>query len=171
MADVELVKHNEAWSRQYIKEKKSITQAIPDSFIDIEHIGSTVIPEIKAKPIIDIMAGIAELEEYVHLVAPLEKAGYVYIPKQEFTDRKFFLKRIAGNPDIHLHICEMNGTEWNDKLFFRDYLRSNRDKRSAYEVLKMRLANEYRNDRSSYTKAKESFIHDVLRMKRQHGLG
>ncbi|MFJ3387036.1 MULTISPECIES: GrpB family protein [unclassified Lysinibacillus] len=89
----------------------------------IEHIGSTSIKGLEAKPIIDIILSVQDLDEVSNFVIPLSEIEYEYVHKPEFKDRRFFRKGLWGQGTCHLHICEINSSEWIEKLLFRDYLR------------------------------------------------
>lgn len=159
---VTLVDYNPNWLKKFEYEKTSIINAIGDQILHIEHIGSTAIIGLKAKPIIDIMVGIHHLEQVSPLVQPLQDIGYEYVPKIEFKDRKFFRKGQWGQGTCHLHICEYDSSEWREKILFRNYLRNHPEFAEEYALLKTNLASEYAFDRHTYTKNKEPFIRTVL---------
>ncbi len=100
-----------------------ILSALGEKVVGIEHIGSTSIKKLKAKPIIDIMVGVKDIDEVSYFVNPLREIDYEYVPKPEFKDRRFFRKGFWGQGTCHLHICEFNSSEWIEKVLFRDYLR------------------------------------------------
>ncbi|KAB8127488.1 GrpB family protein [Gracilibacillus oryzae] len=164
---VRLAAYNPAWEEQFRYEKQRILSVLGDKAIRIEHIGSTSIYGLSAKPIIDILAGVEDLEIVDHIITPLEKVNYEYIPKPEIMDRKFFRKGPWGQGTVHLHICQHNGKEWVEKLLFRDYLRSHPQAAKAYEDLKMELANLHTYDRQTYTKKKEPFIREIIQSARK----
>lgn len=121
---VKLEDYSLEWAKIYNAEKQNILGAVGHLIESIEHIGSTSIHGLCAKPIIDIMVGISYLEKFDSLIPPLSQVDYEYVPKPEFIYRQFFRKGLPGQGTAHLHICEINGNEWVDKLLFRDYLRS-----------------------------------------------
>ena len=159
---VELHDYHPDWARQFEDEKNKITDAIGDEIIGIEHIGSTSIKGLGAKPIIDMMVGVKELDRVDILVKPLAKIEYEYVPKSEFKDRRFFRKGLWGNGTCHLHICEFEGNEWYEKLLFRNYLRAHPETAEEYYALKKELASKYKYDRPTYTKNKGSFIKAII---------
>lgn len=159
---VQLEEYNLNWEKQFAYEKDKIIEAIGKHILEIEHIGSTSIKGMVAKPIIDIMVGVKDLKSVAQFVKPLEKIEFEYVHKPELIDRRFFRKGEWGQGICHLHICEMSGTEWNEKLSFRDYLRSNPQVAKEYALLKKELASKYIDDRPTYTKKKEPFIRDVI---------
>ncbi|QAS54644.1 GrpB family protein [Halobacillus litoralis] len=159
---VQLHHYDPAWPLVYKEEYKRIRQVLMDDKKRIEHIGSTSIPNLAAKPIIDILVGIPQLGKFTECVEPLSSIGYEYVPKPEWKERKFFRKGPKGNGTFHLHICEIHGTEWTEKLAFRDYLRTQPEKAKEYEALKRQLAHSHQEDRSLYTEKKTPFIRSVI---------
>ncbi|QKE75893.1 GrpB family protein [Arthrobacter citreus] len=149
------------WELQFEEEKGKILSVISDKLIQIEHIGSTSVKGLGAKPIIDIMIGIDQLDDVDELIKPLSSVDYEYVPKPELTDRIFFRKGERGQGTCHLHICEYKSNEWIEKLLFRDYLRENPKIAEEYLNLKKNLAKEFQFDRQTYTKNKEPFIREV----------
>jgi|SRR5690625_456915 len=159
---VNLNEYSAEWEKQFDYERKQIIDVIGDKIVGIEHIGSTSIKGLKAKPIIDIMVGIEDLSRTSTLVAPLSKIEFEYVPKPELTDRRFFRKGLWGRGTCHLHICEMHSKEWIEKLLFRDYLRKHSKVVEEYALLKSELATKYKYDRPAYTQQKEPFIKDII---------
>lgn len=151
------------WERQFEYEKNRIMAAIGNQIDGIEHIGSTSIRGLMAKPIIDIMVGVRSLERTSAFVKPLSEVDYEYVPKPEVTERKFFRKGLWGNGTCHLHICVIHSTEWIEKTVFRDYLRKHPESVEEYALLKCKLAIKYKYDRPAYTKQKEPFIKNIIK--------
>ncbi len=168
VSTVVLEEYSQEWLQWYQKEEGKIQRATGDWIKEIAHIGSTSIPNLKSKPIIDIMAKIEGLEDLDNITEPLKNVGYEYIHKPELAGRVFFLKR--EHPRTHLHICDTKSNEWQEKLLFRDYLLKHPERRKEYEQLKMKLAAKFKYDRSSYTEAKESFINETLCLAKTSGI-
>jgi len=160
--NVNLSDYNPKWENEFEHEKTRIVNVIGNKILGIEHIGSTSIKELKAKPIIDIIVGVQDLEEISNFIVPLNKIEYEYVHKPEFKDRRFFRKGLWGQGTCHLHICKFNSNEWIEKLLFRDYLRLNSDVAKEYAALKKELASIYKFDRPTYTKKKEPFIRTII---------
>ncbi len=150
------------WEEQFLYEKRSIQEVIGHAILGIEHIGSTSIKGLKAKPIIDILLGVPSIEVVSELIEALKIIGYEYVPKPELMERRFFRKVLWGQGTCHLHICEYNSSEWIDKCLFRDYLRLNAQAADEYETLKEQLADHFQYDRQTYTKKKEPFIQKII---------
>ena len=128
-----LAEYDEDWANEFENEKNSIRQALSDYNITIEHIGSTSVRSLCAKPIIDILIGIDHLNDGLECIHDLEAIGYEYKAENGVPGRHFFAK---GNPRTHhLHIVEMNSDLWHEHLSFRDYLRTNLDARIKYSKL------------------------------------
>ena len=159
---VNLIDYNRDWERQFTYEKNRIIGALGDRIRSIEHIGSTSIIGLKAKPIIDILVGIQDLDDVSLSINSLNEIDYEYIPKPELKDRRFFRKGLWGQGTCHLHICEYNSTEWKEMVWFRDYLRLYPKVAKQYATLKVELATTYKFDRQTYTKKKEPFIRMII---------
>ena len=159
---VNLNEYDPNWEKEFQDEKKRIVQVLGDKVVGIEHIGSTSIRGMAAKPIIDIMVGVKNLNEVSKFVNPLSEIEYEYVHKPEFKDRSFFRKGLWRQGTCHLHICEINSSEWIDKILFRDYLRLHPNLAKEYASLKKELATNYKFDRPTYTKKKEPFIRAIL---------
>ena len=160
---VHLSPYDPLWELRFNQEKEMITQAIGPSLIGIEHIGSTSVKGLDAKPIIDLLVGVKDLEDVLSLIEPLKKIAYVYVHKPELTDRRFFRKGELYRGTCHLHICEFESSEWNNKLLFRNYLRTFPEVAEEYRDLKKELATLYQFDRPKYTQEKEPFIKEIVR--------
>ncbi|TYR77052.1 GrpB family protein [Rossellomorea vietnamensis] len=157
-----LSEYNPQWEDQFEYEKKQIFAVVGDKMLGIEHIGSTSVQGLKAKPIIDILAGVRDLNLVSSLIGPLSEVDFEYVPKADLTDRRFFRKGQWGRGTCHLHICKINSREWDEMLLFRDYLRKFPKAAEEYALLKSELSSLYKNDRPVYTKQKEPFIREVI---------
>jgi GrpB-like predicted nucleotidyltransferase (UPF0157 family) len=139
-------------------------RAIHDGFSRIEHVGSTAVPGLAAKPIIDVMPAVPTVDRLDVCVQPLLSAGYRYVPEHEavFPDRRFFALGPRGNASQHIHVVVEGSGFWLSHLAFRDKLHADPDLASAYSYLKRRLATEHGDDREAYTDAKSAFIAAAL---------
>lgn len=156
---VALVDHNTAWSRAFTIEAARISSVLGEHQIGIEHIGSTSIPAIRAKPILDIMVGIADFDQGPALEPLLANIGYDFARDAGVPNDHIFGK---GVDRTHLvHVVEYDGAVWNHNLRFRDRLRADPELARAYDALKGQLATQFSNDRAAYTKAKKDFIDRV----------
>lgn len=163
--DVAIVPYNPAWPLMFEQEKNHLLTCLPNHLIRrIEHFGSTAIPNLSAKPIIDMLVEVTSLEETTRKIAPvLESQGYDYFWRPTMGDDTppfyaWFIKRDAKrNRTHHIHMVENDFVHW-DRLLFRDYLIAHPGIAKEYETLKSNLAREYPNDRVAYTKGKTEFV-------------
>jgi GrpB-like predicted nucleotidyltransferase (UPF0157 family) len=127
----------------------------------IEHIGSTAVPGLPAKPVIDIMGAVRDLPSSQPAIEALRPFNYCYFPyKAELMH--WFCKPTPASRSHHLHLVPFESQLWRERLAFRDSLRSDPATREAYTQLKLKLAAQFRDDREAYTEAKTDFIRSVL---------
>jgi GrpB-like predicted nucleotidyltransferase (UPF0157 family) len=173
--DIAVVPYDPSWPRIYEQEKNHLLNCLPNELISrIEHFGSTAIPSMCAKPIIDILVEVASLEVTKRRIVPvLEAQGYDYFWRPTLGDDippfyAWFIKRESnGTRTHHIHMVESDFEHW-DRLLFRDYLIERRDIAEAYRVLKLRLVEDYPNERAAYTQGKTEFIARVTQIARDH---
>lgn len=157
---VKLEPHSEQWHQLFAEEKARLFQAVGDYVTAIEHVGSTAICGISAKPIIDIAVSVENFADGEKCVDPLEEIGYEYRGEHGIAKRFYFVK---GEPRTHhLHIVLAGSDFWRSHLLFRDYLRENPAAAEEYKDLKLKLAREYSNDRDAYLRGKSDFIENIL---------
>lgn len=164
---IEVVDYNPGWTLAFEHEKLRIQAAVGEYLTGIEHVGSTAVPGLAAKPVIDLLVGIRSLADSPLCVAPLAKLGYHYIPEYEddLPERRYFQKLTgAGVHTHHLHMVEPGSDFWRRHLLFRDYLRAHPETAAEYGALKRSLAAQYGEDRAGYTDAKSGFIQSVLEL-------
>ena len=162
-----VVPYDSGWPKKYENEKHLILSVAGDLLKAIEHIGSTSISGLGAKPIIDILAGVDDLDIALECVAPLAGIGYEYRSETNpsIPERRYFRK---GKPRLfHLHMCEYKGSFWYKHILFRDYLREHPEVAAEYFELKKRLAEKYGRDRIGYTEAKADFIERITEIARE----
>lgn len=160
---VRLEEHNPEWADLFEQEKKLLQKTFGDRIITIEHIGSTAIPGIPAKPIIDINVAIPSLDDIDDFVTKLQELGYEYIPERRFPDRQFFPKGPSEKRTHHLNLVEIiSETGWKNQLLFRDYLRTHANVRDEYATLKRELATKYAENRDEYTERKSNFVMRII---------
>ncbi len=161
---VELVPYTAEWGRIFERDRASLQAALGDRVLDIQHVGSTSIPGIVAKPIIDIGIAIRNFEQAVVCIEPIEGLGYEYRGENGIPRRHFFVK---GDPRTHhVHVNEVDGRDWENQVFFRDYLIQHPGMAQEYAALKLELAQRFPMDRLAYLDGKAAFIERVLRLAR-----
>jgi GrpB-like predicted nucleotidyltransferase (UPF0157 family) len=163
-APVRIVPYDPAWPTLFEKER-----ALLEGFLarwlagPIEHVGSTAVPGLAAKPVIDIMAAVESLAASRPAIAALADIGYVYFPYQP-EQKHWFCKPSAAFRTHHLHLVPFASRWWNERLAFRDYLRRDRVTAKEYAELKQQLAKQHEFDREAYTEAKGPFIQRILKL-------
>ena len=163
---VVVVPYDDAWPSLYEEERARIERAIGPWVEGIEHVGSTAVPGLAAKPVIDIMVGVKSLDDSPILVERLVGIGYEYVPEFErvLPFRRYFRKMREGRRTHQIHLVERSNTEWWDRhLLFRDYLRADPEIAGEYAHLKYELSDRFGEDRVAYTDAKTHFISEVVR--------
>jgi GrpB-like predicted nucleotidyltransferase (UPF0157 family) len=161
---VRLVPYTREWQRLFEEEKSRLQAAVGKYVLDIQHVGSTSILGMSAKPIIDIAIAVNNFEEAGVCIRPIEQLGYEYRGENSIPRRHFFAK---GNPRTHhIHINEIGSHDWNDQIIFRDYLTQCPETAKEYAELKVELAQRYPTDRQSYLDGKAPFIERVLQLAR-----
>jgi GrpB-like predicted nucleotidyltransferase (UPF0157 family) len=153
---VALVESDPLWAAIYREEQSRLQQAIGALVAGIQHFGSTSISGIKAKPILDILVGLPRFADGPLLIEPLAALGYEYMGAEIVPDDHLFG---LGDPRRHLlHAVEHDGYHWKRNLRFRDALRADRALATAYEALKVELAQRYPDSRKDYLLGKQAFI-------------
>ena len=155
--------YNPEWKTVFEKESGLLSQSIGDPDIVIEHIGSTSVEGLGAKPVIDIMIGVADFKSVNCYIGAIEKLGYTYVSKYEDTMpyRRFFTKDSSGKRTHHIHMVEIDTEFWKRHLKFRDELRNNDQYRDDYYKLKLELSEREWVDGNEYAGAKSDFIKGV----------
>jgi GrpB-like predicted nucleotidyltransferase (UPF0157 family) len=169
--EVAIVPYDPRWPQLFAEEKEHLRQCLPTDLMGrIEHFGSTAVPGLAAKPIIDMLVEVRSLEETRQRIVPvLEAQGYEYFWRPTWGDDAppfyaWFIKRdAAGQRSHHIHMVESHFEHWQ-RLLFRDYLIEHPEVIKEYQELKLRLAERYPNDRVTYTKEKTEFIVRVTSM-------
>ena len=136
---------------------------LPARLINIQHIGSTAVPGLAAKPVIDILAGVVSMAAARALVAPLCTQGYTASAEFNATlvDRQWLMRWAEGHRSHHLHLVVHGAEVWTQRLRFRDALRTDAALAARYAALKAELAARYPNDREAYTEGKAAFVRSV----------
>ncbi|WP_352169698.1 GrpB family protein [Proteiniborus sp. MB09-C3] len=132
----------------------------------MQHVGSTSIPGLESKPIIDIVIGVKKLDDGFNCIEPLANLGYQYKGSLGESKRFFFSKGDEKNKTHHVHIVEYGDKNWENQILLRDYLLQNKDAKDEYETLKRTLAKEYADDRETYASKKVEFILETIKQAR-----
>lgn len=163
---VRVVPSDPAWPSLFDAAAAGILAALGDLPISLDHVGSTAVPGLPAKPIIDILAGRPAGSAAEPYIAALEQAGYEHRGERGVPGRAFFRR---GTPRAyHVHLFERGAAPWRDHLLFRDALRADPSLRAEYAAVKSALAERHPRDREAYTSGKEPFIVRVLQQGGPH---
>ncbi len=154
-----VVDYNANWSSQYEQEKQQILLGLGDTVTNIQHIGSTSVPGLAAKPVIDILLGLKQIPPLPTQVSSLETIGYSYYGEFGIPGRHYFCKGIPRTYQIHAVL--VNSEFWERHILFRDFLRNHPKAAQRYEALKRKLAQEFECDRPSYTNSKTPLIEQL----------
>ncbi len=148
----------------YDMEKERILGTVGGVLIGLEHVGSTSVPGLAAKPIVDIMGAVRSLDDARKIIEPLASIGYQYVPEYEefIPERRYFRKEATEPASHHLHVVEPTTDFWRDHLLFRDYLRAGPEQAREYEAFKRELARRIPHDRVAFTDAKTPEIESLL---------
>lgn len=157
---VSLLSEHEAWAHEFKLEKTRIVAAVGTHILDIQHVGSTSISGVPAKPILDILVGVGDFDRAFACIAPIENIGYRYRGEHGILRRHYFVK---GEPRTHhLHMVERDSDNWRLTLAFRDLLRSHEDLAREYTDAKEALAAKYARQRSVYQQEKDKVVERIL---------
>jgi GrpB-like predicted nucleotidyltransferase (UPF0157 family) len=162
-APIQIAPYDQEWPVRFEAERQLLIGAIGAWLVagSIEHIGSTAIPGLDAKPVIDIMAGVESLDGSRTALPLLEHHHYCYAPYRTEV-MHWFCKPSPAQRTHHLHLVPFGSPLWIEQLAFRDYLRTHPDVAMEYAALKLRLAEAHRLDREAYTNAKAPFVQRVI---------
>jgi len=159
---VELKMHHKKWKDEFEKEKKMLMKKIP-VIIEINHGGSTSIPDLPAKPIIDMFAGVKSLKDAEKLKTELEKLNYEYHGEDGVQGRVLYTKGQGDTRTHHLHFIKFGSKEWKNNIFIKEYLLKYPEKAKEYAKLKKSLAKQFSKDREKYTQGKDKFIKSIIK--------
>lgn len=155
---VEVVPHDSTWHSKFEDESKLITPTLGDNLVKIHHIGSTSIPGIYAKPIIDILVEVKDITKVDEQNSAIAVFGYEAMGELGIPGRRYFRKHIEDKRTHHIHIFEVNSPEIERHLAIRDYMIAHPEDAQKYSELKRKLAKEYPEDIEGYMDGKDGFI-------------
>jgi GrpB-like predicted nucleotidyltransferase (UPF0157 family) len=155
---IRIVDHDPDWAALGEAEGRAIEDALGDVAVRVDHVGSTAVPGLAAKPIIDLQLSVAALEPAEAYAEPLEAVGYTFIELDELPDYPFFAKPVERPRTYHLHVCEAGSDHELRHLAMRDYLRAHPDEAAGYAALKRRVAERHPQDRLAYIEGKSAHM-------------
>ena len=161
---VELFAHQEEWNKNAEDVISELRQLFGNAAVDIQHVGSTAIASIYAKPIIDIVIGLRNLNDISPYMKRLEEHRFIFRGEDVAGQMLFVMGDFEKDTRTHhIHAVKWNGTEWNNYINFRDYLNCHPDQAMLYDACKKKLALQFPDDRRSYTEGKQEFIERLLK--------
>ena len=160
---VVLKPYNKVWNKAFEQEASLISEKISDYIIEIQHIGSTAIHGIVAKPIIDLAVAINSLSNIEKIIEPLNEIDFIHRGEQGIPGRHLFVKGDEDRRTHHMHVMEKTNGEWRKHIVFRDYLISHPSVARKYGKLKMKLFKKHEHDREKYTDGKSDFIQKIVK--------
>jgi GrpB-like predicted nucleotidyltransferase (UPF0157 family) len=155
---VRIVEHDPAWQVQAGEELRRMEEALGPVARRLEHVGSTAVPGLAAKPILDLQLSVAAIEPRAPYAGPLERLGYMFVPTGESPDFFFFAKPPGRPRTYHLHVCEAGSGHELRHVALRDFLRTHPDEAARYEALKRALAARHPRDRLAYIEGKDEYV-------------
>ena len=157
---VRLLSCHQVWAAEFRSERARVADVVGSYISDIQHVGSTAIPGVPAKPILDILVGVDDYDEAAVCIARLERIGYCYRGEHGIPRRHYF---VQGDPRTHhLHMVERASEMWRVTVAFRDFLRVDSDSAREYAEAKVKLAAKYSRDRSKYQFWKDKIVERIL---------
>ena len=170
MDEVVIAAYDPAWPDIFAGEAQAIRQALGEMLVGIEHVGSTAIPRLAAKPVIDIIVSVTSLADGEAKISALSALGYDCRGENGIPGRLFFRKGLVEfKRTHHLHLVESGHEQWAAMLAFRDHLRTHPGDAQRYEALKRALAEKFRDNRRRYTNGKADFVNAVLAKAKDEG--
>ena len=169
---VRVVDHNPIWSHLAAEACQQVREAAGELITDVQHVGSTAVPNLPAKPILDLAAAMITLDAIPELIEKLTALGYIYRGDGGDTGGHLFVWEPEPNiRSVHLHVVASDDVQWTNYLSFRDLLCEDPAVRGRYAALKHELRTRFPDDRKSYTDSKHDFIRSVLNTNAQPEVG
>jgi GrpB-like predicted nucleotidyltransferase (UPF0157 family) len=158
---IRVVKYDPDWPGRFTELGTAFRTALAGVALRIDHIGSTAVPGLAAKPVIDVQISVADLEPVEPFKVPLEQLGLVYRADNAERTKRYF-REPTGRPRTHIHVRRAGSFSEQFALLFRDYLRTHPTDAAAFGALKTHLADQFRDDRPAYTNAKTPHVWKLM---------
>lgn len=164
MSTVVVSPYSAEWPKCFLAIREELLAVFSPIAVTVEHIGSTSIPGLAAKPVIDVLLGADSLADVESKIEALDVRGYVYVKKYEdvLPMRRYFVKAPIASFRIHLHAVEIDSRIWQEHLAFRSALHTDPALCARYQSLKLQLAHEFADDKAAYSAAKNPFIQSAI---------
>jgi len=158
---VRIVEHDPEWARQAQHELRRLGETLGSAAVGLEHVGSTAVPGLAGKPVLDLQLSVANIAARELYVKPLQRLGYTFIPDPGSPDFHFFAKPLERPRSHHLHVCEARSEHELRHIAVRDFLRAHGAEARSYETLKRDLLERFPNDRLEYIAGKERYLEEL----------
>ncbi|HSD78682.1 MAG TPA: GrpB family protein [Solirubrobacteraceae bacterium] len=155
---VRIVDYDTAWPAAAEAELRRVKDALGEVAVRLDHVGSTAVPGLAAKPILDLQLAVEAIELRERYVEPLEVLGYLFVPAPESPDHHFFAKPPERPRTHHLHVCEAGSEHEFRHLAVRDFLRAHRGEAARYAALKREVVARHPQDRLAYIDGKDAYV-------------
>jgi GrpB-like predicted nucleotidyltransferase (UPF0157 family) len=155
--------YDEKWPVLYREVSRPLAEAFGAYLVEMQHIGSTSVPGLGAKPIIDIAVDLRDYPLPQEVVEAVEKLGYTHRGEYGIAGRHYFKRYCDDGLMVHVHAYSPGNDEWAKHIVFRDYMRAHPEAARKYETLKRDLASRYADQREVYTESKTDFVQEILR--------
>lgn len=155
---VRIVDYDPGWCALAAAELRRVKEALGEVAVRLEHVGSTAVPGLAAKSILDLQLSVAAIEPRARYVEPLEQLGYLFVPAPESPDYHFFAKPPERPRSHHLHVCEVGSEHEFRHLAVRDFLRVHDDEAARYAALKRQVVARHPWDRLAYIEGKDEYV-------------
>ncbi len=161
---VRLLSYNPEWQDIGANVRAELLMIFGKYAVEVRHIGSTAVPGLKARPIIDMVVGVRSFDQAPDFYSELDAKGFMYRPESDSENQRFFTA-LRGHCNVYVHVVIHGKTMWNSYISFCECLQKDTDVRSRYETLKDSLAARFAGDRRAYTSGKSEFVRRILRTK------
>ena len=167
-----IVPYSLAWPELFLTLKAELHVVFGPQHVEVEHVGSTSVPDLCAKPVIDVLLGAENLTVFEMKIADMERCGFEYVSKYELEipQRRYFVRSLPGSLRVHVHGVVRGGELWQDHLEFRNLLRTDKSLMLEYAELKLSLARQFADNKSAYSVAKGPFIRSAIKKSRSSGV-
>src|SRR5215216_2464238 len=155
---IRIVEHAPEWAAAARAELRRLAAALGPVAVRLEHVGSTSVPGLAAKPILDLQLSVDAIEPQNRYVEPLERLGYLFAPAPESPDHHFFARPSERPRTHHLHVCQAGSEHEFRHLAVRDFLREHADEAARYAALKREVARRHPQDRIAYIQGKDAYL-------------
>jgi GrpB-like predicted nucleotidyltransferase (UPF0157 family) len=159
---VEIVDYDPGWATAFVELGAALRHALGAAAVRIDHIGSTAVPGLAAKAVLDVQVSVRSLNPVDPFREPLERLGFVYRADNPERTKRYF-REPPGHRRTHIHVRRSGSFSQQVPLLFRDYLRSHSPAAAAYADVKRRCAEQFRHDRQGYVEAKDAFVWQIIR--------